>query len=583
MREKLFYRGFSAILLPVLLLLLCAVAAVSRAQTQPAQDSAAAAVATDAPAATQSAAFRDAEMAIDPLEAAAFFSDAANHKVTPPAAHPVLPASGTVVYSSRAAGAGAAHGAASGAAASVSTGNIETDLSTDVARITDTPENVGDDLAFDLRNTIAQEDIEQYLPESMTEVLRKEIFGISILQFTYSFVVLLVVLLLRNIVVRVVFVYLEKLISRSRFSLDTQLFGALQKPASVFLLYLGIYMALIILPLSHGTVNLINNLYRGITVIIVVWGIVRAIDAMIDTLIARDHARFSGFQGFVPLIRKTLKIFVCIVGVVMAIDNMGFNIGGILATLGIGGAAIAFASKDTVANGFGTLMIMLDRPFKVGDWIMVGDKVDGDVEEIGLRSTKVRTWPKTIISIPNGVLANEYINNWSRMPKRRVRQVLQIAYGATANDMEAMVEDIRQILRGDDGVDQDFMLVNFIDLSSESLDVLVYYFTKSIKWLEHMDVRQRINLKMMRAVEERGLKMAFLEQSVELEYNKENSVNVETEVPWESRWNTETDKNPAGTYTARKNAATGKNGQGSSAKNLSDLKLPGDFGPDKPL
>ena len=201
----------------------------------------------------------------------------------------------------------------------------------------------------------------------------------------------------------------------------------------------------------------------------------------------------------------------------MVIDNLGYSVGGILATLGLGGAAFAFAAKDTIANLYGSMALVLDRPFKTGDWIMVGNKVDGDVEEIGLRSTKVRTWPKTVISIPNHVMANEIINNWSRMPKRRVKQIVGVTYETKPDQIEGLVEDIRLLLREDEGVDQDFILVNFTDFAESSLNILVYYFTKSIAWLEHMDVRQRINCKIMRAVESRGLSIAFPTRTVHIE------------------------------------------------------------------
>jgi MscS family membrane protein len=129
----------------------------------------------------------------------------------------------------------------------------------------------------------------------------------------------------------------------------------------------------------------------------------------------------------------------------------------------------------------------------------------------------VRTWAKSQLTIPNKVLANEIIENWSRMPKRRVKQVVGVTYETSPDDMEGLVEDIRRLLREDDGVNQDFILVNFTDFGSSSLDILVYYFTSTTKWLEHMDIRQRINLKIMRAVAERGLSVAFPTRTVYFE------------------------------------------------------------------
>ena len=121
--------------------------------------------------------------------------------------------------------------------------------------------------------------------------------------------------------------------------------------------------------------------------------------------------------------------------------------------------------------------------------------------------------PRFILKAPTGagktVLASEIIENWTRMPKRRVKQVVGVTYETSAEEMEALVEDIRRLLREDADVHQDFILVNFTDFGGSSLDILVYYFTVSTKWLVHMDVRQRINLKIMRAIKARGLSVAF--------------------------------------------------------------------------
>src|SRR5690606_25648500 len=115
--------------------------------------------------------------------------------------------------------------------------------------------------------------------------------------------------------------------------------------------------------------------------------------------------------------------------------------------LGIGGLAVALAAQESLGNFFGSISLVADRPFKVGDWIQVGSKIDGDVEEIGLRSTKVRTWSKSQMTIPNKFLANEIVENWSRMPKRRVKQVIGVTYGTSPEDMDGLVQDIRQLLR----------------------------------------------------------------------------------------------------------------------------------------
>ena len=347
--------------------------------------------------------------------------------------------------------------------------------------------------------------------------LKLGIFALS--DLLAAFGIILAALLLRGLLTRFLFARLKSLAKRTRMEYDDRFLDALEKPAESLVLVIGVFLAFTVLPLQVEWQKIVGLVFRGATMLIVFWGLLRLVDVMVDAATAAIGTRETdgAIHGFAPLIKKTTRIFLIVVAIVMVVDNLGYDIGGILATLGVGGLAFAIAAKDTVANLYGSIALILDRPFKVGDWIQVGDDVDGDVEEIGLRSTKVRTWPKTIISIPNAVLANEKINNWSRMPKRRVKQVVGVTYETSPDTMNRIVEDIRGILRADEGVNQEFILVNWTDFGSSSLDILVYYFTATTKWLEYLEVRQRINTKIAQAIGARGSSVAFPTRTLYLE------------------------------------------------------------------
>jgi MscS family membrane protein len=350
-----------------------------------------------------------------------------------------------------------------------------------------------------------------------------------------SFTILLLFILLRGVLVRWIFCVMKRLAARTRWEYDDRMVAALEKPVSSAILVAGIYFSASALPFDPEWQALATTLFRAFSVFVMFWALFAVVDVFVDMLSRlSDSTGSDSFRGFGSLIKKTLRAFIVIVGVVMVIDNLGYNIGGILATVGIGGAAFAFAAKDTIANLYGSIALALDRPFRVGDWIQVGDVVDGDVEEIGLRSTKVRTWPKTVISIPNAVLANEMINNFSRMPKRRVKQVVGVTYETSPETMEAIVEDIRRLLREDDGVQQDFILVNWTDFGSSSLDILVYYFTVTTKWLEYMDVRQRINVKIAKTVAAHGSSVAFPTRTLYFEGDIAKRMAGDTPLPGDS-------------------------------------------------
>ncbi|HTX64163.1 MAG TPA: mechanosensitive ion channel family protein, partial [Opitutaceae bacterium] len=197
-------------------------------------------------------------------------------------------------------------------------------------------------------------------------------------------------------------------------------------------------------------------------------------------------------------------------------QRMGVNVAAFITGLGIGGLAFALAAQDTIANFFGSLVVVLDRPFRVGEYVSIG-AAEGTVEDIGLRSTKLRTGARTLTVIPNKLVANESVTNFSRMPQRRVDQKIGLTYRTSPEQMEAILGDIRGILRGDPEVHPDLIAVHFTGYSESSLDIQIVYFTANPDWLKHLALRERVNLRIMRAVAARGLAFAFPTQTLHVE------------------------------------------------------------------
>jgi len=160
-------------------------------------------------------------------------------------------------------------------------------------------------------------------------------------------------------------------------------------------------------------------------------------------------------------------------------------------------------------------MILIDRPFYVGDWITF-DGGDGVVEEIGLRSTRVRTFAKTVVSIPNAALANATVENHSLMPKRRIKFTLGVTYESTVSQVENLVQNIENYLKNNSDIDQEFMLVKFTTFNDSSLDLFIYCFTVTTDWTQHLSVKQDVNLKIMSMVEDLGMGIAYPTQTVHL-------------------------------------------------------------------
>lgn len=179
-----------------------------------------------------------------------------------------------------------------------------------------------------------------------------------------------------------------------------------------------------------------------------------------------------------PLATKSLKVVVVIVGVLVVLENLKFEVTAVLAGLGIGGVALAFAAQDTVANVFGTITILLDTPFKLGDRVKIGD-TEGTIEEVGFRSTQIRTLYNSIVTLPNSVVAKEKIDNLTeRNNVFRFRTVLGFTYNSTADQLSKFCDQFHYYLKQDAKVDQERITVNFCDLAESSMNVLVNFHYK---------------------------------------------------------------------------------------------------------
>lgn len=369
---------------------------------------------------------------------------------------------------------------------------------------------------------LAQTNLVEAVEETVPGLLRHKFLDIELWRYIASLCVLILGLALKRFIELVVVRRLLKVFSRTSFKYDEMVVEAAGRPVSAFVIIGCVYLATQIvatgLELDAIWRSLITDSYLVAIGLVAVWCAYRLVDvvaAWLDDLAAGDDAAVKG--QFVPLIKQSLRLFTLIVGSLTILASLDVDVVALLGGLGIGGIAIALAAQDAVGNFIGTISIFADRPFKVGDWIIVGDRVDGNVEQIGFRSTKVRTWSKTVMSIPNKVLATEIVDNWSLMPKRRVKMTVGVTYSTTAEQMEELLERIRKLLAEDEGVHQEQIMVRFTDFGASSLDVFLYYFTKSIKWDEHLAVRERVNLNLMRTIRELGLSIAFPTRSIHVE------------------------------------------------------------------
>jgi MscS family membrane protein len=355
--------------------------------------------------------------------------------------------------------------------------------------------------------------------KEILELLNETLLGISAWKYAASFLILILSLLLKKILGHFFINILTPFARKTASTYDDLILKAIRKPAEFTVIIAGFFIVVQILNLPTEPLNLNRFAYATLKILItfdIAWMLFNTI-SVLETYLARMVQKTESTldDHLIPFIRKSLRAFIVFIAFILTVQNLGYSISGLLASLGIGGLAVALAARETLSNVFGSFMIILDRPFHIGDWIKAGD-MEGVVEEIGFRSTKIRTFAKTEISVPNNIIANMPLDNFSRMPKRRIKLNVGVTYDTTPAKMQEAVHNIRHMLEKHPGINQEFMLVNFTDFGPSSLDILVYCFTSTTDWAEYLQIRQEVSLNIMIILEELGLEIAFPSQSVYL-------------------------------------------------------------------
>ena len=320
-----------------------------------------------------------------------------------------------------------------------------------------------------------------------------------------ALLIMLVAILLGRFVVGVAFKRLKKMMAQANNQL---MLPALEPPAATLVILGGFIAALSIVPLWEEVPRLVRLGEQGALTAVVLWGVACAGGAMIDHFAAGARAKRLQIAAFIPLIKKTVVTVFVIFSVLVVFESLGFEVKTFLTGLGIGGLAFALAAQDTIANMFGSFVVVMDQPFYVGEYIRIQGH-EGTVEEIGLRSTRLRTAQRTQVVIPNKTVAAEVINNFTRMPQRRVDATLGVTYDSPLDAIQLALSDIRALLRADPGVHQGLIVVSLADFSDSSLRVQVLYFTADPDWESHMAVRERVNFGILRAFAARGVTLSY--------------------------------------------------------------------------
>ena len=306
---------------------------------------------------------------------------------------------------------------------------------------------------------------------------------------------------------------------------DDLLVEAVKRPLEWVIVVLGLYLAIYSLRPPEMVMGVLKAGFWVPFSLLTAWMIFRCVNVFTSMLKEWAHKTDTMLDDhLVPLLERSLQIMIWILAALMILQNLGYSVSGLLAGLGIGGLAVALAAQKTLADVFGSIMLLVDRPFVVGDWIVSPDReIEGVVEHIGFRSTRIRTFEQTLVAIPNNRLAEFVVDNISSRPYRRVWITVGLTYDTPSDLMREAVSGIEKLLRAHPEVSQEStMLVRFNEISENSLDIMVYYFTATTVWEDYLRIREDVNLKIMEIVESLGLRMAFPTRTIHVARDTED-------------------------------------------------------------
>lgn len=346
---------------------------------------------------------------------------------------------------------------------------------------------------------------------------RSTVLGIALWQLLALLGIIFLTLVCRVLVRFLVVGQARTVMKRFDIRWGDELLNGVSAPAGTLV---GTSLLILVWPLLSFPVQLNRIVLTGLRALValsLVWIFYRVVDLFTTWLTQKAGATESKLDDqLVPLIRRALKIFVISIGTVFILQSLDYDVAGLLAGLGIGGLAFALAAKDTIANLFGSATIFASRPFQIGDSITVGG-VAGVVESVGFRSTRIRTFYDSLVTIPNATVADSVVDNKGRRHYRRFKTELGLTYDTTPAQIQAFVEGIRAIIRANPGSRKDSYEVHFHGFGASSLNILVYMFFEVSGWSEELKNRHNLLLEIMTLAEELGVSFAFPTQTLHVD------------------------------------------------------------------
>ena len=348
------------------------------------------------------------------------------------------------------------------------------------------------------------------------ELLQFKVMGNPLWQYAAFLIYIFLAFYVSKLLDYVIQVQLRKWASRTSTRFDDLLLELLRGPVKIIAFVVFLHIGLRDFAWPDWAAKFISNGLKIIVACSLTYVVIKFVDLLMGVWKQRVEVSQESVgldMQLFPVVRKTLKIFVVIVAVLVTLQNLGMNVTGLLASLSIGGLAVGLAAQDTLSNLFGAVMIFADKPFRVGDRVQL-DAIDGSVEAIGLRSTRVRNLDGHLVTIPNRTMANANIINVTKRPNIKTVMNIGVTYDTTARNVQRAMEIIEEVFRPHPLTAD--LIVSFNKFESSSLNILVVHWWNSTDYKQYLAGLQKMNLELKRRFDEERISFAFPSQTVYL-------------------------------------------------------------------
>ena len=297
--------------------------------------------------------------------------------------------------------------------------------------------------------------------------------------------------------------------------------SAFFKPLKLFFIILGIYLAILFLKvplnISEPTMQMVTTIFEIISVI--AFAIALAKSFTIQSSLIKKMKKTSKRElddATIEFILKIVRVLIYIIAIFVVLALLKIDLTGLIAGLGIGGVIVTLAAQDTAKNLFGGVVIFLDKPFNVGDWVQM-DAYEGTIEDITFRTTRIRTFENSLLNVPNSIISNASVINWSKMQTRRYKANLRIDFNTSIEKLERVKARIEEMLKERESIVDDATIIRYDNINENGINMLIYTYTDSINYASYLSEVEKINFKIMRIMEEEKVKLAYDTKNISIE------------------------------------------------------------------